>query len=347
MKDKTVNHIISDYYLTPLLQKYLIYDNDASQKGKGVGFHRRRLKRYLRKYFLENKSNEGYILLADFSGYYCNIPHDQCLEMLNSFIDREIKNNKDNETIKNLLEKILRTFRVDVSRFSDEEIEKLKVGKVDPQMNVGVPKHLLTGKKFLDKGVEIGNQISQNIGIIYAHEIDNYVKIVKGIKIYARYTDDLYAIAKYKEDLVELLKGIRKISDKYGLKINEKKTKIVKLSKMFRHLKDGYILTDTGKIICKINPENITKERQRLKSYKKLLSEGKITYKEIENIFRGWLGANWKRMSHMQIYAMHDLFTLLFIRKPNWKKLCSRLRWYINNKPKNCIYKEQQLPKNS
>ena len=41
MADKIVNHIICDGILSPALSKYLIYYNGASQKGKGVDFHRR------------------------------------------------------------------------------------------------------------------------------------------------------------------------------------------------------------------------------------------------------------------------------------------------------------------
>ena len=46
--DKAVNHITCDEYLTPLLQKYLQYDNSSSQVGKGVAFHRHRFEIQLR-----------------------------------------------------------------------------------------------------------------------------------------------------------------------------------------------------------------------------------------------------------------------------------------------------------
>lgn len=49
--DKAVSHLTCDEYLTPLLEKYLQYDNSASQKGKGVAFHRHRFKVHLRQYY--------------------------------------------------------------------------------------------------------------------------------------------------------------------------------------------------------------------------------------------------------------------------------------------------------
>lgn len=73
--DKAVNHVICDEVLTPYLQKFLQYDNSASQKGKGVAFHRRRFENDLRNYYREEGTNEGYVLFIDFSGYYANIQH--------------------------------------------------------------------------------------------------------------------------------------------------------------------------------------------------------------------------------------------------------------------------------
>ena len=59
MVDKTVNHLLCDEVLTPSISKYLIYDNGASQKGKGVAFHRRRFEARLHQYFMQNGTNEG------------------------------------------------------------------------------------------------------------------------------------------------------------------------------------------------------------------------------------------------------------------------------------------------
>lgn len=331
MKDKVVNHMICDHILTPALGKYLIYDNGASQKGKGVRFHRERFEVHLRQYFQRYKTNEGYILLVDFSGYYANIPHDKCLVMLDSFLDREVTSPEERRVAKKLIHQIFQTFRVDVSRFSDEKIQRLREGKLNPMLNYGVNPALLTGEKFLEKGVDIGNQISQNIGLIYPHRLDNYAKIVRGVKGYGRYTDDFYAIAPDREFLKSLLKGFKEIAWEFGLIINERKTRIVKLSSFYRHLQDGYSLTETGRVIRKINPKSITRERRKLKAYKRLLDKGTMTYEDIENIFKGWIGANWKRMSRQQLFNMNDLYIRLFRRKPKWEKGHSRLRWLMEH----------------
>ena len=182
MVDKTVNHLLCDEVLTPAISKYLIYDNGASQKDKGVAFHRRRFEAHLHRYYMEHGSNEGYILLVDYSGYYANIPHDKCIEVLDQFLEREVEDPETLLIAEMLTRLIFKTFEQDVSRFSDEEIATMMTGKVNPMLNCGVDPELLTGEKMLRKGVDIGSQPSQNIGIIYPYQVDNYAKVVRSIR---------------------------------------------------------------------------------------------------------------------------------------------------------------------
>ena len=329
MVDKTVNHLICDEVLSPSIKKYLIYDNGASQTGKGVSFHRRRFEAHLHKYYNTYGTNEGYALLVDFSGYYANIPHERCIEVLRYFLEKELEDPEELQVAVELIKHIFRTFEMDVSRFSDEEIAEMYKTKVDPMMNEGVDPTLLTGEKLLRKGVDIGNQTSQDIGIVYPHRVDNYVKIVKGVKNYGRYTDDFYVFHPDKGYLRELLNGIRTVAEEYGLIINERKTRIVKLSQPFRHLQICYALTDTGRVIRKINPKSITRERRKLKKYRKKLDDGVMSYEDVENAFKSWLGTHWKLMSMQQIANMADLYFQLYGRIPTWKKGHSRLHWLM------------------
>ena len=56
----------------------------------------------------------------------------------------------------------------------------------------------------------------------------------------------------------------------------------MKLGSFYRHLQDGYSLTETGKIVHKINPKSVTRKRRKLKAYKRLLDAGRITHDKIE-----------------------------------------------------------------
>lgn len=256
----------------------------ASQKSKGVAFSRNRLETHLHRYYREHKSNDGYILLMDFSGYYASIPHKKCLQVMNNLL-RNVDNEERIMTMW-ILQNIFQVFSMESNK---------------------------------DRGINIGSQPSQNIGIAYPSEIDNYIKIVKGCKYYGRYTDDSYIIHESKEFLNEVLLGVLKIADKLELVINPKKTYIVKLSQTFKFLQLRYSLTETGRIIRRINPKAITRQRRKLKAYRRLLDNNRLTYNEIENIFKGWIAGNYKNMSMQQITNMSQLYYNLFGRKVTWK----------------------------
>lgn len=66
---------ICDNALYPILTRGLIYDNYASQKGKGTHFAENRFTNFLRKFYRKHQRN-GYVLMIDFKGYFENIPHE-------------------------------------------------------------------------------------------------------------------------------------------------------------------------------------------------------------------------------------------------------------------------------
>lgn len=293
MVDKTINHLLCDNVLSKAISPYLIYDNGASQKGKGVSFHRKRLETHLHRYYRKHKNNEGYILLIDFSSYYASIPHKLCLQNTYNLLK---KADKDEAKITLwILSNLFEIFNIDNKN---------------------------------NRGVDIGSQPSQNIGISYPVKIDNYIKIVKGVKHYGRYTDDLYIIHEDKDFLKKLLREIKEIADKLGLIINPKKTHLCKLSQPFRILQIQYQLTETGRLIKKIHPKAITRERRKLKAYKRLLEKKRLTYDEIENTFKSWMAGNYKNMSRLQISNISQLYYDLFKRRVTWKNH-GKLHWLM------------------
>lgn len=142
--------------------------------------------------------------------------------------------------------------------------------------------------------------------------MDNYCKIVKGMKYYGRYMDDTYIISNSKEELKQLLEDIIKICDKLGIFINRKKTQIFRLDKGFTFLKIRYRLTETGHLVRIPVKSGFVRERRKLKSFKKMLDDGKMTYREIEEQYKSWKG-NIKRYDcHKALMNMDKLFAELF-----------------------------------
>lgn len=80
IKERVVQRSLCDVALVPALRKGLEYDNSAGQKEKGIHFTLSRLDAHLHQFYRRTGSNEGYILLLDFKGYYDNILHSKVYE---------------------------------------------------------------------------------------------------------------------------------------------------------------------------------------------------------------------------------------------------------------------------
>lgn len=289
LPDRIVRHVLCDEILLPEVKKRIIYDNCASIKGRGISRQRNRFEVHLRKYY-KQYGNEGWILFGDFSKFYDNIIHEIAKKELLKLFD-------DDEFIDWLLTLIFDGFKIDVSYMTDEEYADCMEDTFNKLEYRKIPKELLTGEKWMEKSVNIGDQLSQVIGIYYPYHIDNYVKYVRSQKFYGRYMDDWYIINPSKEELEDLLANIRKIAEEYGIHINEKKTRIVKISSTYKFLQVKYSLTKDGKIIKRINPERVTAMRRKLKKLATKLANGEIEYENVENMFRSWMGSFYKLLS--------------------------------------------------
>lgn len=312
MRDRVVRHSFCDNVLSPKLEKYLISNNCASRKGKGVAKAREIFERDLHNYWLKYRTNDGYIGLMDFSKFYDNIRHGEIRKAIAPRLDGFERW---------LLDEILRSFRIDVSHMSGTEhkccMDK-KFNSVEYYQNI--PPSQRTGKRYMEKSVDIGDQTSQNIGTYLPAKIDNLAKIVHGVKWYGRYMDDVYVVGKTSEEVGAVMTDISKTAKEMGFYINDKKTRITKLSKSFKYLQIRYFLTDSGRVVKRINPKAITRERRKLKAYKRLMNRGEMPYERIEQSYKSWMGANVRNMSKKQTENMKELFEELFERSPRWKK---------------------------
>lgn len=305
ISDRVVQRSVCDNLLIPELERYLIYDNGASMKGRGIHFARKRLTTHLHKYFRKNGSNEGYILLIDFTKFFDNICHEPLVKEMRAKLG-------DGEAMK-FVEKLIDTFKIDVSYMTDEEYAECLNTIYNALEYAEIDKAKLTGEKYMKKSVGIGSQISQISGVFYPTRIDTYCKVVKSLKYYGRYMDDIYIIHKDKEYLKELLTQIQGMCDELGLFINPKKTQIIKLSKGFTFLKIKYILTDTGKVVERISRDGITRMRRKLKKLRKKLDAGEVAFEDIRCAYASWRGDKKHYDSYITLKNMDKLFDELFI----------------------------------
>ena len=312
MRDRVVRHALCDGELNEKLQPYLIYNNGASQKGKGISFTRRMFERDLHNYWLKYRTNEGYVGFVDLSKFYDNVQHDKVREAILP---------KLTEDAAWLFNEILRNMEVDVSYMTDEEYSRCMDEKFDSLWYYrNIPAVAKTGEKWMAKGLDIGDQVSQSIGVYFPTPIDNYVKIVRGIKGYGRYMDDMYIICQDKQELISIIDGMCRKARELGMFINPKKTRVVKLSGQYKFLQVRYSLDNNGKVIKKINPKSVTRERRRIKVYKHLLLQNQIQYADIENACRSWMGEYARLMSKIQRTHLKDLYRDLFGKELIWKR---------------------------
>lgn len=305
MSDRVIRHSLCDNVLTPSLLNYMIYDNGASLKNKGIDFSRERFEKHLHMYYREHGSNDGYVLLMDYSKFYDNIPHETAYNAV-------AKHVKDDFSLW-LLKCVFDNFKIDVSYMDDDEYANCMNAPFDSaKYRLNIPKSKHTGEKYMYKSVNIGDQCSQIIGIYYPTPIDNFIKIVKGQKYYGRYMDDSYVIHESKEFLYNLSLEVTEKAKELGIILNQKKTRIVKLSDYYKFLQISYSLTDSGRLIRKINPKRIVDMRRKLKKLNAMVKNGERTQEEVENMFKAWMGSHCHLMSKLQRDNLNLLYYDLF-----------------------------------
>ena len=105
--DRVIQNCLCANYLTPFMEKRLIYDNCACRKGKGTDFGRDRLAGFMREHY-KYSGNKGYLLKADIKGFFANIDHRVLKRKLNKVIT--------NPDVMDLLEMIIDSYNPDIGK---------------------------------------------------------------------------------------------------------------------------------------------------------------------------------------------------------------------------------------
>ena len=162
------------------------------------------------------------------------------------------------------------------------------VGPHIPESVRSLVKYLIDNAAEGGTGLNLGSEVPQTLAVYYLHTVDDYCKTVKGVKFYGRYMDDIYIFGKSKTELRELLAGIKAQLAALHLEVNERKTHIVKLSHGYVFMQLKYRILPNGKVLVTPAPAKITRERRKLKAYKRLRDAGKLSMREIQNAYKSW-----------------------------------------------------------
>ena len=160
----------------------------------------------------------------------------------------------------------------------------------EPQDVIDLIHYMIDTSSKTNKGLNLGSECPQIFAVYYLNPIDHFVKVVKGVKYYGRYMDDIFIIGRSKTELLQLLAEIREKLAELKLDINDTKTHIVKLKHGFTWLQVKYNITQTGKILKRMSHGKIVRERRRLKAFARQMTDGQMTEQEIYDCYQSWRG---------------------------------------------------------
>jgi retron-type reverse transcriptase len=160
----------------------------------------------------------------------------------------------------------------------------------------------------------LGSQVSPVAAVFYPSRLDHFIKERLRIKYYGRYMDDLYLIHQDREYLKYCLAEIRAICASLAPRLNEKKTRIVKLSSGVSFLKGRYTLTESCRILRLPCKDSTARMRRKLKKFKALIEAGNMDVQDLRIAYQSWRGNYMKRFKgYYRIRRMDTRYNELFI----------------------------------
>jgi len=236
--------------LNPIYENIFIYDSFASRKNKGT---HKAVERF--EYFMRKVSNgqlvKDSINKNQIKGYCLKADFRKYFDSVNQEVLIKILEKKiADKDLISLIRKVLSNF----------EIEE----------GIGMP---------------LGNYTSQFFANIYLNELDYYIKHTLKVKYYIRYVDDFVILHKDKRVLEYYLEHIKNFLPCLKIKLHPDKTEIKPLRNGIEFL--GYRIFYSYKLLKK---RNIRYFKRKLKESIKLINDGQMNKKQLEDKLNGCSG---------------------------------------------------------
>lgn len=129
-------------------------------------------------------------------------------------------------------------------------------------------------------GLGLGSEPNQALAVAIPSQLDHLGERWRGIEASGRYMDDSYFIALDKDTLWQFLDAARALCASLGITINERKTKVVKLTRGFTFLKKRFRFTESGRIVVTPIPKSLARERRKLRTHARMVAEGSMTLEQ-------------------------------------------------------------------
>jgi RNA-directed DNA polymerase len=171
-------------------------------------------------------------------------------------------------------------------------------------------------------GLPIGNLLSQLFANVYLHELDHYVKNVRGVKFYVRYMDDFLILHESKAFLWSLLADIEEfLQTRLALTLNAK-TRIGKTLEGIEFV--GYRIWSRNKLIKK---QSLDRMRKKARAWR----HGKISDGRFLASLGSWMGHSADTASHQAVEkimldSLHHLYRKSMNREADHENAADLLR---------------------
>lgn len=129
-------------------------------------------------------------------------------------------------------------------------------------------------------GLGLGSEPNQALAVAIPSPLDHLGERWRGIEASGRYMDDSYFIALDKETLWRFLDAARALCSSLGITVNERKTRVVKLTRGFTFLKKRFRFTESGRIVVTPIPKSLARERRKLRTHARMVAEGSMTLEQ-------------------------------------------------------------------
>lgn len=203
-EDRIVMHLLCEKFLIPLLGNSFIYDNSASQKGKGFDFARTRFKKHMYS-AKDTFGKNAAVVRFDFKNYFSSINSNKALSEIFKYVNSFPLIPDEKESIK---------------------------------------KFYWLCKQYVceEEGLGLGNQTSQVVAIWFMNRLDHFINEKLGYGLYARYMDDGYVFVENVTRGYEVLSAIQEFVSKFGLTLNMRKSYVSPINQGIIFLKNKYLL---------------------------------------------------------------------------------------------------------
>ena len=162
------------------------------------------------------------------------------------------------------------------------------------------------------RGMPLGVEPSQQEMVALPSAVDNWLKCQKGIKCMGHYMDDYYIILPDIEQLKKLAHEMVRKFAAIGVPVNQRKCKIIPLTKPFKFCKAKFRLLETGKVIVNGCRDGVKRARRKLKLFKSQVAAGRRAMEDVKQFMTCQLAYYKNYNDHGRVLRLSRLCYALF-----------------------------------